>query len=134
MSAQNLGLSTMGLSRGEPNSNFIIEKDSIEFGHEAKLAMQIIAIADQKCGVGKNSLYYKHRAGFNQLGKRVTILDYKPDSHGAEDYLALCGEIVGRGRHRMKKILLIIIYLSDLLNEAIRDLVKKYKAKATARQ
>jgi hypothetical protein len=34
----------------------------------------------------------------------------------------------------MKKILLIIIYLSDLLKEAIRDLVKKYKARATARQ
>jgi hypothetical protein len=34
----------------------------------------------------------------------------------------------------MKKILLIIIYLSDLVNEAIRDLVKKYKARATARQ
>ncbi len=34
----------------------------------------------------------------------------------------------------MKKILLIIIYLSDLVNEAILDLVKKYKARATARQ
>jgi hypothetical protein len=34
----------------------------------------------------------------------------------------------------MKKILLIIIYLSGLVNEAIRDLAKKYKAKATARQ
>jgi hypothetical protein len=34
----------------------------------------------------------------------------------------------------MKKILLMIIYLSDLGNEAIRDLVKKYKARATARQ
>jgi hypothetical protein len=34
----------------------------------------------------------------------------------------------------MKKILLIIIYLSDLVNEAIRDLVKKYKTRATARQ
>jgi hypothetical protein len=34
----------------------------------------------------------------------------------------------------MKKILLIIIYLSDLVNEAIRDLVKKYKARATVRQ
>jgi hypothetical protein len=34
----------------------------------------------------------------------------------------------------MKKILLIIIYLSDLVNEAIRDLVEKYKARATARQ
>jgi hypothetical protein len=33
----------------------------------------------------------------------------------------------------MKKILMII-YLSDLVNEAIRDLVKKYKARATARQ
>ena len=34
----------------------------------------------------------------------------------------------------MKKILLIIIYLSDLVNDAIRDLVKKYKARARARQ
>jgi hypothetical protein len=34
----------------------------------------------------------------------------------------------------MKKILLMIIYLSDLVNEAIRDLVKKYKARATARR
>ena len=34
----------------------------------------------------------------------------------------------------MKKILFIIIYLSDLANEAIRDSVKKYKARATARQ
>ena len=33
----------------------------------------------------------------------------------------------------MKKILMII-YLSDLVNEAIRDMVKKYKARATARQ
>jgi hypothetical protein len=66
--------------------------------------------------------------------KRVTIIDYKPNSHGAEGYLALCMEIVGRGRHKMKKILLMIIYLSDLVNGAIRDLVKKYKARATARQ
>jgi len=43
-------------------------------------------------------------------------------------------EIVGRGRHKMKKILLIIIYLSDLVNEVIRDLVKKYKARVTTRQ
>ena len=34
----------------------------------------------------------------------------------------------------MKKILLMIIYLSDLVNEAIRDLAKKCKARATARQ
>jgi hypothetical protein len=34
----------------------------------------------------------------------------------------------------MKKILLMIIYLADLLNDAIRDLVKKYKGRATARQ
>ena len=48
--------------------------------------------------------------------------------------MALCMEIVGRGRHKMKKILLMIIYLSDLVNEVIRDLMKKYKARATARQ
>jgi hypothetical protein len=65
--------------------------------------------------------------------KRVTIIDYKPDSHGVEDYLALCMEIVGRGRHKMKKILLIIIYLSGPVNKAIRDLAEKYKARATAR-
>jgi len=45
----------MGLSRGGPDSDFIIEKDSIGFGYEVKLAMEIIAIADQKCGVGKTT-------------------------------------------------------------------------------
>jgi len=45
----------MGLSRGGPNLDFIIEKDSIGFGYEVKLAMKIIAIADQKCGVGKTT-------------------------------------------------------------------------------
>lgn len=124
----------MGLSRGGHNLNFMIEKDSVGFGHEVKLAMQIIARADQKCGGGKTASTINIGAGLNQLGKRVTIFDYKADSHGAEDYLDLCKEIVGRGRHKMKKILLIIIYLSDLVNEAIRDLVKKYKARATARQ
>jgi hypothetical protein len=73
-------------------------------------------------------------AGLNQLGKRVTIFDYKPDSHGAEDYLALYREIVGRGPYKMKKILLMIIYLFDLVNELIRDLVKKYKVRAAARR
>jgi hypothetical protein len=34
----------------------------------------------------------------------------------------------------MKKILVIIIYLSDLVNEVIQDLVKKYKARVTGRQ
>jgi nitrogenase subunit NifH len=96
--------------------------------------MKIIAIANQKGGVGKTTPTINIGAGLNQLGKRVTIFDYKPDSHGAEDYLALCREIVGRGRHKMKKILLTIIYLSDWVNEAIRDLVKKYKARVTARQ
>jgi len=91
-------------------------------------------MANQKGGVGKTISTINIGAGLNQLGKRVTILDYKPDSHGAEDYLALCREIVERGRHKMKKILLAIIYLSDLVNEAIRDLVKKYKARVTTRQ
>jgi len=123
----------MGLSRGGHNSDFIIEKNPIGFGYEVKLAIKIIAIADQKSGVGKTTSAINIGAGLNQLGKRVTIFDYKPDSHGAEDYLALCREIVG-GRHKMKKILLIILYLSDLVNEAIRDLVKKYKARAAVRQ
>ncbi len=37
MSAQNLGLSITGLSRGGPNSDFIIEEDSIGFRYEVKL-------------------------------------------------------------------------------------------------
>jgi len=45
----------MGLSRGGHNLDFIIEKDSIGFEYEVKLAMKIIAIADQKCGVGKTT-------------------------------------------------------------------------------
>jgi hypothetical protein len=53
--AQNLGLSITGLSRGGDNLDFIIEKDFIGFGYEVKLAMQIIAIADQKGGVGKTT-------------------------------------------------------------------------------
>ena len=96
--------------------------------------MKIIAIANQECGVGKTTSTINIGAGVTQLGERVTIFDYKPDSHWAEDYLALCREIVGRGRHKMKKILLTIIYLSDLVNEVIRDLVKKYKARVTARR
>jgi cellulose biosynthesis protein BcsQ len=41
----------------------------------------------QKCG---------GRIGnFMDIGK--TIVEYRPDSHGAEDYLALCREIIGRG-------------------------------------
>jgi len=124
----------MGLSRGGHNLDLIIEKDSIGFGYEVKLAMQIIAIAGQKCGAGKTTSTIKIGTGVNQLGKRVIIFDYKPDSHRAEDYLALYREIVGRGRHIMKNILLIIIYPSDLVNEAIWGLVKKYKARATARQ
>ena len=46
----------MGLSRGGHNLDFIIEKDSIGFGYEVKLAMQIIAMADQKCGEEKQPL------------------------------------------------------------------------------
>jgi hypothetical protein len=76
----------MGLSRGGHNLDFIIEKDSIGFGYEVKLAMQIVAIADQKCGVGKTASTISIGAGLNQLGKRVTIFGYNPDSHGAEDY------------------------------------------------
>jgi len=44
----------MGLSRGGPNSDFIIEKDSVRSGYEVKLAMKIIALEDQKCGAGKS--------------------------------------------------------------------------------
>jgi hypothetical protein len=36
MSAQNLGLSITGLSRGGPNSVSTIERDSIGFGYEVK--------------------------------------------------------------------------------------------------
>ena len=61
-------------------------------------------------------------------------MDINPIGTGGEDYLALCTEIVERGRHKMKKILLMIIYLSDVVNEVIRDLVKKYKARVTARR
>ena len=124
----------MGLSRGGHNLDFIIEKDSIRFGYEVKLAMKIIAIADQKCGVGKTTPTINIGAGVTRLGERVTIFDYRSDSHWAEDYLALCREIVGRGRHKMEKILLTIIYLSDLVNEVIQDLVKKYKARVAARR
>jgi cellulose biosynthesis protein BcsQ len=48
--------------------------------------MKIIAIAEQKCGVGKTASTINIGTGLKQLGKRVTIFDYKPDSHGAEDY------------------------------------------------
>ena len=96
--------------------------------------MKIITIADQKCGVRKTTSTINIGAGVTQFGEWVTIFDYKPDSHWAEDYLALCREIVGWGRHKMKRILLTIIYLADLLNEVIRDLVKKYKARVTARR
>ena len=96
--------------------------------------MKIIAIADQKCEVRKTTSTINIGAGVTQLGERVAIFDYKPDSHGAEDYLALYRKIVGRGRYKMKKILLMIIYLSDLVNEVIRDLVKKYRARVTARR
>jgi nitrogenase subunit NifH len=31
------------------------------------------------------------------VSSEKTIFEYRPDSHGAEDYLALCKEIIGRG-------------------------------------
>jgi MinD-like ATPase involved in chromosome partitioning or flagellar assembly len=40
---------------------------------------KIIAIADQKCGVGETTSTINIRAGVTQLGERVTIFDYKPD-------------------------------------------------------
>ena len=45
--------------------------------------MKTIAIVNQKGGVGKT------------ISIR-NIFDHRPDSHGAEDYLALCKEIVER--------------------------------------
>jgi cellulose biosynthesis protein BcsQ len=41
----------------------------------------------QKCG---------GRVG-NFVDIRTPIFEYKPDSHGAEDYLALCREIIEKG-------------------------------------
>jgi hypothetical protein len=96
---------------------------------------KIIAIADQKCGVRKTTSTVNIGAGITQLRKRLPFLIINPiDSHGAEDYLALYREIVGRGRYEMKKILLMIIYLFDLVNELIRYLAKKYKVRAAARR
>jgi cellulose biosynthesis protein BcsQ len=45
--------------------------------------MMTIAIANRKGGGGKTTSI------------RI-IFEYRPDSHGAEDYLALCREIVRR--------------------------------------
>ena len=72
----------MGLSRGGHNLNFMIEKDSVGFGHEVKLAMQIIARADQKCGGGKTASTINIGAGLDQLRKRVTILIINPIATG----------------------------------------------------
>jgi Mrp family chromosome partitioning ATPase len=67
----------MALSRSGHNLDFMIEKDSVGFGCEIKLAMRIIAIANQKDGAGKTTSTIKIGAGFTQLGERVTIFDYK---------------------------------------------------------
>lgn len=64
---QNLGLSITALSRGGHNLDFIIEKDSIGYGCEFKLAMEIIAVANWKGGTncliknGTRSLLEKDR-------------------------------------------------------------------------
>ncbi len=54
-----------GLLRVDPEPRFLTPslKTGLGAAERGKLAIQIIAIADQKCGVGKNSLYHKHRSG-----------------------------------------------------------------------
>ena len=62
--------------------------------------MKIIAIANQRLGMGKTTCTMNIAAGLTQsevFSSGKTIFEYKPDSQGAESYLALCNEIVERG-------------------------------------
>jgi hypothetical protein len=34
--------------------------------------------------------------GLRRRGRKDDLFEYKPDNHGAEDYLMLCKEIMGR--------------------------------------
>jgi hypothetical protein len=61
----------MGLSRGGHNLDFIIEKDSIGLGREAELAMKIIAIVDQKCGVGKTTSTVRASLSLRKTGQTL---------------------------------------------------------------
>ena len=43
--------------------------------------MQIIALINQKCGVGKTTCAINIGAGLNKLRKRVLLIDLDPQAH-----------------------------------------------------